>query len=122
MDVGRARRMARARAVALGFDRIAVEQVALATSELATNLLRYAHGGELTLLDLEGPRGAGVQVESRDQGPGISDISHALEDGYSTSGGLGGGLPSVRRLMDEFSIESSPGGTIVTARKWQKSR
>ena len=25
-----------------------------------------------------------------------------MEDGYSTSGGLGAGMPGVRRLMDEF--------------------
>jgi serine/threonine-protein kinase RsbT len=42
-----------------------------------------------------------------------------MEDGYSTSGGLGAGLPGVRRLMDEFDIDSDPKkGTTVTAVKW----
>jgi len=59
-------------------------------------------------------------VVARDQGPGIGDIALALQDGYSTSGGLGLGLPGARRLMDEFEIESQVGkGTTVTMKKWR---
>ena len=33
------------------------------------------------------------------------------------------GLPGVRRMMDEFAIESGPGrGTRITARKWVRRR
>ena len=39
-----------------------------------------------------------------DDGPGIPDLNRAMQDGYSTSGGLGLGLPGTRRLMDEFEI------------------
>jgi serine/threonine-protein kinase RsbT len=117
-DVARARRAARALSQRIGLDRIAVEEVALAVTELATNLLRHAQSGELVLVEVEGPRGSGLQVESRDSGPGIRDLRPALEDGFSTRGGLGGGLPGVRRLMDDFSIESGRGGTTVVARKW----
>ena len=58
-------------------------------------------------------------VVARDHGPGIDDVGKALEIGYSTSGGLGLGLPGVRRLMDEFEISSRTNdGTTVTVRKW----
>jgi serine/threonine-protein kinase RsbT len=58
---------------------------------------------------------------ARDNGPGIRSIDDVLRDGYSTSGGLGLGLPGVRRLMDEFAIESElRRGTVVTVRKWLK--
>ena len=62
-------------------------------------------------------------IVARDVGPGIPDVSQALQDGYSTyRGGLGLGLPGSRRLMDEFDIVSEPGrGTTVTMTKWLRS-
>jgi len=59
-----------------------------------------------------------------DKGRGIMDIEKALQDHYSTKrGSLGLGLPSVRRIMDEFEIESSPAsGTLIIARKWKGHR
>jgi serine/threonine-protein kinase RsbT len=58
-------------------------------------------------------------IVGRDTGPGIRDVGSAMRDGYSTSGGLGLGLPGVRRLMDEFEIESTLGrGTRVAVKKW----
>jgi serine/threonine-protein kinase RsbT len=125
-DAARARRAARALAGRLGFGTAAAEEVALAVSELATNLVRYARGGEIVLaaVGATAPAGAagggvaGVHVESIDRGPGIANLAQAMEDGYSTGGGLGGGLPAVRRLMDEFVITSDPAGTRVVARKW----
>jgi serine/threonine-protein kinase RsbT len=55
-----------------------------------------------------------------DAGPGIADVALAMRDGFSSSGGLGLGLPGVRRLMDEFDISSEFGrGTTVTGRKWR---
>jgi serine/threonine-protein kinase RsbT len=117
-DVEQARREARLLAAAQGFDRVDAECIALAVSELATNLVRYANGGEILLLTVAKPGGTGLQVESHDGGPGIPDLERVLEDGFSTGGGLGSGLPSVRRLMDDFLISSGPNGTTVTARKW----
>ena len=69
---------------------------------------------------VEGAAGDAAVV-ARDQGPGISDIPRALQDGYSTSGGLGLGLPGARRLMDEFDIQSRTGqGTTITMKKWRR--
>ena len=61
----------------------------------------------------------GILVEARDEGPGIPDVAKALQDGYSTSGSLGLGLPGIRRLMDEFEVRSTVGkGTTVSTIKW----
>ena len=58
---------------------------------------------------------------ARDQGPGIADTERAMEDGYSTSRGLGLGLPGSKRLMDEFELVSEVGkGTEVTMIKWER--
>jgi serine/threonine-protein kinase RsbT len=118
-DAHTARRLARAFAAAAGFEGVAVEEVALAVSELATNLRRYARAGEVRLGRVGDPACPGLQLESHDAGPGIDDLDLAMRDGYSSGGGLGGGLPAVRRLMDEFDISSGPAGTRVIARKWR---
>jgi serine/threonine-protein kinase RsbT len=117
-DADEARREARAAAIQLGFGQSVAEMIALVATELASNLVRYAHVGEIRLSTVHGPRGVGLQVESRDRGPGIDDLERAMLDGYSTGGGLGSGLPGVRRLMDEFEIDSGPDGTTIVARKW----
>ncbi len=98
------------------------EAVVLATVELATNLVRYTPGGEIFLDTVEGQRGTGVRIESLDAGPGIASVRRAIQDGFSTGGGLGAGLPSVRRLMSSFEIESGPAGTRVVACKWPNER
>jgi anti-sigma regulatory factor (Ser/Thr protein kinase) len=121
-DADRARRAARALATSLDFASEDVERVVLAVSELATNLARYARGGEIVLSVAQGPRGRGLRMESRDDGPGIAELARALQDGFSTGGGLGGGLPGVQRLMDDFEIATAPGGTRIVACKWPTAR
>lgn len=88
---------------------------------MARNILLYAERGEIvvTLVDQEGRRG--IVIVAADEGPGIPDVVRALQDGYSTSGRLGLGLPGVKRVMDEFAIVSQVGGgTVVTAKKWKQ--
>jgi serine/threonine-protein kinase RsbT len=115
-DVERARRAARALARTHGFSGVDAERLVLAVSELGMNLVRYAQDGEIILTVHAADDRTAIEVESRDRGPGIPNIPRALEDGFSTGGGLGNGLPAVRRLLDEFTIESDPNGTRVTAR------
>ena len=122
LDVDQARREARRLSAAIGFDRGRSEAVALAVSELAMNLCRYAIGGEITLRRVADGLRRGVQVESQDAGPGIPDITLAFQDGYTTGGGLGSGLPSARRFMDDFELISAPSGTRIVARKWLTTR
>ena len=120
-DVVAARQKGRELASQCGFPSTDLAVVATAISELARNIVRYAVRGEviLRLIDDNGRRG--VEVVATDDGPGIPDITLAMQDGYSTSGSLGLGLPGVRRLMDEFEIASDFGkGTTVTARKWKR--
>src|SRR3954454_24643951 len=108
-DVDRAVRAAEALAEAQGFGAHGRARVGLATRELGTNLVRYAHSGSLVFSCRDG----GVQIESHDDGPGIPDVPRALEDGYSTGGGLGSGLGAVRRFMDDFCITSTVEGTHI---------
>ena len=80
----------------------------------------YAGRGVLLVQDFQdGRHHTGIKICARDDGPGIPDVRRALLDGYSTSGGLGMGLPGVKRLMDEFAIISEENvGTTVRAMKW----
>jgi len=102
-----------------GFAQTPSRMIATAVSELAQNILRYAGSGEIRVRVVERCGGRGVEIEALDEGPGIADPDRALEDHYSTGGTLGLGLPGVRRLMDEFDLDTRCGrGTRVTARKW----
>ena len=114
-----ARQRGRAMALKLGFSPGAATLVATAISELARNILQYAGAGEIVLQFAERIGDRGLIVLARDSGPGIADVQLAMEDGYSTAGRLGLGLPGVRRLMDEFEIRSVVGrGTTVIMKKW----
>ena len=118
-DIVIARQKGRALAAELGFSTTDVVRIATAISELARNVLSYAASGEIRLEALNSRNQSGIAIIASDRGPGIADIERAMEDAYSTSGGLGLGLPGVRRLMDEFAIDSAVGqGTTVSATKW----
>jgi len=122
--VAEARQAARALAEAIGLQETEVLSIATSVSELAGNLVFHTTGGGAISLEAL-TRGAeiGVEVVSQDEGPGIPDLEKAMQEGFSTTGGLGGGLPGVKRLMDEFEITSSAGsGTRITARKWRQCK
>jgi serine/threonine-protein kinase RsbT len=117
--VASARQKGRLLATRLGFSSSDATIIATAISELARNILLYAREGRIQIQPVErGPR-RGLIVVASDHGPGIADVQRALQDGFSTSGRLGLGLPGVKRLMDEFEIEScATNGTTVTVKKW----
>lgn len=121
IDIVAARQQGKVLAVQLGFSSAEQTLVATAISEIARNILQYAKKGEV-VLRLEHQAGKqGIVVIARDAGPGIADIAKAMQDGYSTSRGLGLGLPGARRLMDEFDIVSEVGkGTTITMKKWAR--
>src|SRR5206468_11931003 len=100
MDIVAARTRGRTLALELGFSAPRATLLATAISELARNILPYAGRGEIVLFPVEQLKCAGIGVIARDTGPGIKDIALAMQDGYSTSGRLGLGLPGVRRLTD----------------------
>ncbi len=118
-DIVIARQAGRELAAELGFSLTDRTMISTAISEIARNITSYAGTGEIRLLvdEREGRRALIVQAE--DQGPGIRDITRALEDGYSTGRGLGLGLPGARRLMDRLTVDSNPGqGTLIEMWKW----
>jgi serine/threonine-protein kinase RsbT len=96
--------------------------ITTAVSELARNIFIYARQGAILIELLVMKSQKGIQVIAEDNGPGIHDIAKALEDHFTTGNSLGLGLPGVKRIMDEFIIDSTPGkGTTVTARKWNRN-
>jgi serine/threonine-protein kinase RsbT len=120
-DLSRVRQQVREAAVALGFGLVQQTKLVTAASELARNTLVYGGGGEVTVTEVAGPRGRGLTLRFRDQGPGITDLAQALTDGYTSGSGLGLGLGGAKRLVHEFGIDSTPGGgTTVTVTAWSE--
>jgi serine/threonine-protein kinase RsbT len=113
-DVIRARMAARDLVRAAGLGVMDQTRLATAVSELGRNAVRYAVGGRCEFNDLSDARHVRLQVQVRDSGPGIADIAQAMQDGFSTAGSLGAGLPGTRRLVDHFDIQSTPAGTCIT--------
>jgi len=119
IDVAEASSEARRLALALGFNKTEQYMISTAVSELARNICLYAMKGEITIRVLERRSKKGIEVVAEDEGPGIQDVAKAMKDHFSTSEGLGLGLPATKRLMNEFSIDTErKRGTKITARKW----
>jgi len=123
-DIVVARQQGRDLAVELGFTPGDLALIATAISEITRNVIQYATGGEMTARVVSDDKARrGVEIVVQDQGPGIPNLYQAMQDGYSTGGGLGLGLPGARRLMDEFEITTKAGqGTRVVMRKWVRAR
>lgn len=122
-DVCVARLRARELAGAQGFPEARAVAVATAVSEVARNIVVHAGAGEILMAPVTEGERAGLVIVARDGAPGIADVEAAMRDGYSTAGGLGLGLPSAKRLMDEFALASAPGrGTTVVMKKWAHER
>lgn len=118
-DVVTARQRGREIAARAAFSATQLTVISTAISELARNIVRFAKRGEIVVSLIGDDDAAGVTIVATDVGPGIDDVEQALEDGYTTYGGLGLGLGGCRRLMDEFAISSEVGrGTTVTMSKW----
>ncbi len=118
-DIVLAREHVRRIGRAIGFHPLELTRMATGISEIARNMVTYAETGEISIQVIEKGGKQGIEIKAQDKGPGIRDITLAMSDGYSTGKGRGLGLPGVRRLMDEFDVESRTGtGTTVTMRKW----
>ncbi|MBN2232898.1 MAG: ATP-binding protein [Deltaproteobacteria bacterium] len=112
-------RLVRQLAKSAGFNTTETSYLATVATELAANLWIHADGGVVHVrIDAALP---GIEIATSDSGPGIADVTLALQDGYSTAGGLGCGLPGVQRLMDGLEIDSRAGnGTRI--RTWKVNR
>ena len=121
-DVVTARQEARTMGAALGFSSTDLTLLATAISEVARNITTYAGEGEVLLRVLHDSGRAGIEVVANDEGPGITNVELAMQDGYTTGNGLGLGLPGTRRLVDEFELETEPGvGTRIRLVKWTRA-
>lgn len=123
IDVVAARQQGRQLGLKLGFSGSELTLIATAISEIARNIVTYAGRGVMTISIVDVMNRPGIQIIAQDEGPGIQDLSLAMQDGYSTSKSLGLGLPGTRRLMDEFEIESEEGkGTTIRMIKWTRRK
>lgn len=112
-----ARASAREMAERVGFDEADSHRVGLVATEMATNLVKHAHGGEILLRVVSTERPPEIELLAIDRGPGIADVARSLTDGHSTAGSPGNGLGAIQRLSDDFDIFSNVGrGTVVFAR------
>jgi anti-sigma regulatory factor (Ser/Thr protein kinase) len=115
-QVGDARRRAAdfARAAALA-ER--ADAIALVATEMASNLLKHAGGGELVAQRFDDADGSGIELLALDRGPGMENVERSRVDGHSTSGSPGTGLGAIARQADRFRIFSRPGiGSALQAR------
>jgi len=121
-DIVVARKAVRELAISLKLSTSDQTRIATAVSEITRNVLQYARQGWCRIIDESDENKIRIRVDVDDQGPGITNLELAMRDGYSTSGGLGAGLPGTRRLMDEFQIDSRPGRTHITMRMIRRRR
>ena len=119
-DVVVVRQRVRVWTTEMKFSLVDQTKIVTAASELGRNTLEHGGGGSMELaLGVNGVR-RGIRMSFSDHGPGIPDIAQALKDGYTSGTGMGLGLGGSKRLMNEFEIESTPGGgTTVTAIRWK---
>lgn len=118
-QAGEARRIAIALANRLGFNETERGKVGIVVTEAANNLVRHATDGELLLQPLTRNEIEGIEILALDKGPGISNISECLRDGFSTGGTSGTGLGAMSRLSAFFDIYSVPKlGTACLAQLW----
>jgi len=124
-EVAEARRAARTMSVSLGFEEKICEEIRIVVSELASNIIKHAGEGTVTLSVITENGRSGMKIESNDSGPGIAETELVIKDGYSTKGSLGYGLGTVNRLMDEFNIKSNIGsdsGTYISCVRWLRNK
>jgi len=119
-DVVLLRNRVKEAAVKIGMGLVNQTKLITAASELVRNMLRYGGGGEVGIEIVTQGRENGIRLIFADKGPGIKDISMAMQDGFTTGKSLGLGLPGTRRLVSVFDIQSVFGeGTTVTIIKWK---
>jgi anti-sigma regulatory factor (Ser/Thr protein kinase) len=116
---GHARRAAAELAHGLGFSAADVGRLGIVVTEVATNVAKHGGGGELLLRTLGSDGTRGIGLLALDRGPGFTNLSEAMRDGFSSAGTPGTGLGAIRRLSTLFDIYSVPGaGAALVATVW----
>jgi anti-sigma regulatory factor (Ser/Thr protein kinase) len=102
---------------AQGFGAALSGKVAIIVTELVTNIVKHAGGGELLIRPCNEAGVSAIEFLALDRGPGIVDIGIILQDVNFPDGSPGKGLTAVRSLSSFFDIYSLPGkGTAILAR------
>jgi anti-sigma regulatory factor (Ser/Thr protein kinase) len=116
-QVGEVRRAAKVLADQLQFSQDQAGKLAIIVTEAATNLVAHAKQGEFLLCPyLRADGQHHIDVVTIDRGPGISDLTRSMDDGFSTAGTPGNGLGAIRRLSNRFEMYSQVGsGTVLLA-------
>lgn len=106
-----------------GFSRVECVEIAIAASELTSNIVKYGVRGSVRMEVVDDPqRGRGVRVIAFDRGPPFRDFEQAVKDGFDDDGpvdpmtllrrgGLGAGLGAVQRFSDELGWAPEEGGS-----------
>lgn len=118
-QTGEARRAVVRCAAQINMDESDRGAVAIAVTELATNVLKHAKQGRIVCEPVAQNGARGIRLIAIDKGPGIRNVAAALQDGYSTAGSNGSGLGAVKRLSTRFDIYTVPDeGTCICAEFW----
>lgn len=105
-----------------GFESKKLAEIDIIVSEMGSNLVKHATGGEMLACVQQTGDGVTLDLISLDNGPGMMDPEKMLLDGASTTKTLGHGLGSIRRLSDTFEIYSrKEWGTIILSRVHKKN-
>ena len=112
-SVGEARRTAQLAAQRLDLDETRSGELALLATEASRNSLVHGGGGQIILVGIKQSDGPLARILALDKGPGIANIAHAMSDGYSTAGTMGGGLGAMKRIATRLEIFTGRGGTVV---------
>jgi serine/threonine-protein kinase RsbT len=119
-DTLAARKAGRAAAVEAGFNDSEVTSIVTSISEVAQNIVEYAHSGEVIIKRIQQGARRGIEIIACDRGPGIGDVRAVMQPVYSWTPGTGMGLSRAKWLMDSFEIKSKVGrGTTITMVKWR---
>ena len=114
-----ARRFAVRQAEEIGLNPTESGAIAIAVTEIAGNVIKHAQFGKMLFEHIHHDGRNGLRVLALDKGPGIADVTAALQDGFSTAGTNGTGLGAVRRLATYFDLYSIAGrGTCILAEFW----
>ena len=117
IDIFKARRAGKELAKDIGFLQNGCSMIEIVVSELASNILRYAGRGTISVKAVDN----GIEIVSKDEGPGIENVEEILKGANNKKSlkGLGIGLAGVKRMMDELEICSGQGkGNTIIAKKW----
>jgi anti-sigma regulatory factor (Ser/Thr protein kinase) len=111
-----ARRAGARMAASLGLNEKKSGETAIVITEAARNAVVYGGGGQLVLSGIKSKHETRMEILALDRGPGIADLSRALQDGYSTGGTPGTGLGAIKRMAEVFDVFSNAKGTAIFAR------